>query len=115
MTEQHPKKPAVLILEDGNVFHGNAFGKIGTTTGEICFNTGMTGYQFRVERFVAVVVVVVDLDAGFFFEIRNSVRGNVIRPVVDVEDFVLGGTRYGDHTGSERNGHHTAQQWFLEQ
>lgn len=37
--------PAVLILEDGQVFHGKAFGKIGTTTGEICFNTGMTGYQ----------------------------------------------------------------------
>ncbi len=37
--------PAVLILEDGNVFYGIAFGKIGTTTGEICFNTGMTGYQ----------------------------------------------------------------------
>lgn len=38
-------KPAVLILEDGTVFHGKAFGKIGTTTGELCFNTGMTGYQ----------------------------------------------------------------------
>ena len=37
--------PAVLLLEDGTVFHGNAAGKIGTTTGEICFNTGMTGYQ----------------------------------------------------------------------
>lgn len=38
-------QPAVLLLEDGNVFYGNSFGKIGTTTGEICFNTGMTGYQ----------------------------------------------------------------------
>jgi len=38
-------KPAVLILEDGNVFYGKAFGKIGTATGEVCFNTGMTGYQ----------------------------------------------------------------------
>ena len=37
--------PAVLLLEDGTVFHGRAAGKIGTTTGEICFNTGMTGYQ----------------------------------------------------------------------
>ena len=37
--------PAVLVLADGNVFHGQAFGTIGTTTGEICFNTGMTGYQ----------------------------------------------------------------------
>lgn len=38
-------KPAVLVLEDGSVFHGKAFGKIGTTSGELCFNTGMTGYQ----------------------------------------------------------------------
>lgn len=33
------------MLEDGTVINGNAFGKLGTTTGEICFNTGMTGYQ----------------------------------------------------------------------
>lgn len=39
------KLPAVLLLADGTVYHGKAAGKIGTTTGEICFNTGMTGYQ----------------------------------------------------------------------
>jgi carbamoyl-phosphate synthase small subunit len=32
-------------LADGTVAHGKAFGAIGTATGEICFNTGMTGYQ----------------------------------------------------------------------
>ena len=37
--------PAILMLEDGTMFHGESAGKIGTTTGEICFNTGMTGYQ----------------------------------------------------------------------
>ncbi len=36
---------AILLLEDGKVFHGRACGAIGTTTGELCFNTGMTGYQ----------------------------------------------------------------------
>ncbi len=36
---------AVLLLQDGTILHGRAFGKIGTSTGEICFNTGMTGYQ----------------------------------------------------------------------
>lgn len=39
------RKPAILVLADGTVFHGKAIGKIGTTTGEIAFNTGMTGYQ----------------------------------------------------------------------
>lgn len=38
-------KPAVLLLADGTVYHGKSYGKIGTTSGEICFNTGMTGYQ----------------------------------------------------------------------
>ena len=36
---------AVLLLADGTLARGFAFGAIGTTTGEICFNTGMTGYQ----------------------------------------------------------------------
>jgi len=36
---------ACLLLQDGQVYRGIAIGKIGTTGGEICFNTGMTGYQ----------------------------------------------------------------------
>ena len=38
-------KPAVLLLQDGTVFHGRSTGLDGTAWGEICFNTGMTGYQ----------------------------------------------------------------------
>lgn len=36
---------AVLVLEDGTTCYGKAFGAVGTAGGEICFNTGMTGYQ----------------------------------------------------------------------
>jgi carbamoyl-phosphate synthase small subunit len=36
---------AILALEDGRYFQGTSFGSTGTTTGEICFNTSMTGYQ----------------------------------------------------------------------
>ncbi len=36
---------AILVLQDGTVYRGLALGKIGTAGGEICFNTGMTGYQ----------------------------------------------------------------------
>lgn len=39
------RSPALLVLEDGTIYHGKSAGKIGTATGEICFNTGMTGYQ----------------------------------------------------------------------
>ncbi len=36
---------AILALEDGTVFHGQAFGARATACGEVCFNTSMTGYQ----------------------------------------------------------------------
>jgi carbamoyl-phosphate synthase small subunit len=39
------QRQAVLVLEDGTTCYGQAFGANGTTGGEICFNTGMTGYQ----------------------------------------------------------------------
>ncbi|HLV59527.1 MAG TPA: glutamine-hydrolyzing carbamoyl-phosphate synthase small subunit [Natronosporangium sp.] len=38
-------RPAVLVLEDGRCFHGEAFGAVGETFGEAVFTTGMTGYQ----------------------------------------------------------------------
>ncbi len=39
------KNPAVLVLEDGTVFRGSAFAGNGDCTGEVVFNTGMSGYQ----------------------------------------------------------------------
>lgn len=45
MLQDTPSTEAYLLLEDGTLFKGKSFGKIGTTGGELCFNTGMTGYQ----------------------------------------------------------------------
>ena len=39
------RKPAILLLSDGTVFHGKSIGIEGNAFGEVCFNTGMTGYQ----------------------------------------------------------------------
>jgi carbamoyl-phosphate synthase small subunit len=39
------KKQAVLLLNDGTIFYGKSVGIAGTTFGEVCFNTGTTGYQ----------------------------------------------------------------------
>lgn len=39
------KPTAILLLEDGTAFYGQAIGAVGTSAGEVCFNTGMTGYQ----------------------------------------------------------------------
>ncbi len=60
------KSPAVLVLEDGTVFHGRSCGIIGTTTGEICFNTGMTGYQeiFTDPSYYGQVIVTTHVHIG---------------------------------------------------
>ena len=39
------EKEAVLLLDDGRIFRGRVLGAIGESIGEVCFNTGMTGYQ----------------------------------------------------------------------
>ncbi|RZW54220.1 MAG: carbamoyl-phosphate synthase small subunit [Flavobacteriaceae bacterium] len=39
------RKKAIILLADGTIFHGKAIGKEGSAFGEVCFNTGMTGYQ----------------------------------------------------------------------
>ncbi len=44
MTTAH-RRPALLALEDGSLFHGQAIGADGETSGEVVFNTAMTGYQ----------------------------------------------------------------------
>jgi carbamoyl-phosphate synthase small subunit len=39
------RQKAILLLSDGTIFYGKSIGIEGTTFGEVCFNTGMTGYQ----------------------------------------------------------------------
>ena len=45
MASTQTNTPAWLLLADGSIFKGRSFGAKGTAGGEICFNTGMTGYQ----------------------------------------------------------------------
>lgn len=60
------QKSAILLLADGTVHYGKAFGKIGTTTGEICFNTGMTGYQevFTDPSYYGQIVIMNNVHVG---------------------------------------------------
>ncbi|MCQ4080148.1 glutamine-hydrolyzing carbamoyl-phosphate synthase small subunit [Streptomyces sp. RB6PN25] len=44
-TSTRQRGPAVLVLEDGRIFRGRAYGAVGETFGEAVFSTGMTGYQ----------------------------------------------------------------------
>ena len=80
MTHQ-AKKPAILILADGHVFHGHAFGKIGTTTGEICFNTGMTGYQevFTDPSYTGQVLIMNNVHIGNYGVKDTDVESSTVK------------------------------------
>lgn len=66
MDRQIQTRKAILMLADGKVFDGKAIGKLGTTTGEICFNTGMTGYQeiFTDPSYLGQIVVATHVHIG---------------------------------------------------
>lgn len=74
-------KPAVLILEDGTVFNGKAFGKIGTTTGELCFNTGMTGYQevFTDPSYYGQVLIMNNVHVGNYGVMPKDVESESVK------------------------------------
>lgn len=76
-----PKAPAVLLLEDGKVFYGKAAGKIGTTAGEICFNTGMTGYQevFTDPSYFGQIVVTTNVHIGNYGVNKDEVESDSIK------------------------------------
>src|SRR5690606_30797503 len=81
MSEIKRSTAAILILEDGNVFHGRAFGKIGTATGEICFNTGMTGYQevFTDPSYYGQIVIMNNVHIGNYGINSNEVESDSVK------------------------------------
>ena len=78
MIEIKTTTPAVLMLADGTVWHGKAAGKIGTTTGEICFNTGMTGYQeiFTDPSYFGQILVATNVHIGNYGTKRSETESN---------------------------------------
>ncbi len=77
----YTKLPAVLLLEDGTVYHGKAAGKIGTTAGEICFNTGMTGYQeiFTDQSYFGQIMVTTHVHMGNYGIHPDEMESNNIK------------------------------------
>jgi carbamoyl-phosphate synthase small subunit len=73
--------PALLVLEDGMVFHGQSFGKIGTTHGELCFNTGMTGYQevFTDPSYFGQVLIMNNVHTGNYGVKPGDVESNSVK------------------------------------
>ncbi len=74
-------KKAILILEDGTVIHGTAFGKTGTATGEICFNTGMTGYQevFTDPSYYGQIIIMNTVHVGNYGVKPEDVESNSVK------------------------------------
>jgi len=75
------KSPAVLLLEDGTVFYGKAAGAVGTATGEICFNTGMTGYQeiFTDPSYFGQIIVMASVHIGNYGVHADEVESDNIK------------------------------------
>lgn len=73
--------PAILLLEDGTAHHGKAFGMIGTTTGEICFNTGMTGYQevFTDPSYYGQVLIMNNVHVGNYGVMDEDVESSDVK------------------------------------
>lgn len=72
---------AILLLQDGTIFEGNAAGKIGTCTGEICFNTGMTGYQeiFTDPSYFGQILVTTNVHIGNYGTKLDEVESDHIQ------------------------------------
>lgn len=72
---------SVLLLADGTVYYGKAFGRKGTTTGEICFNTGMTGYQevFTDPSYFGQVVIMNNVHVGNYGVKETDVESATVK------------------------------------
>jgi len=90
---------AVLVLSDGTTFHGKSCGKIGTATGEIAFNTGMTGYQeiFTDPSYHGQIITMANAHIGNYGTNKFEVESNnsQIKGLV-VKKFAHHFSRYGD-------------------
>ncbi len=77
----HSDLPATLVLEDGTIFKGTAIGKIGTTEGEIAFNTGMTGYQevFTDPSYLGQILIMTTSHIGNYGTHHNEIESESIK------------------------------------
>lgn len=78
---ENTQSKAVLLLEDGTKYEGVAIGKIGTYTGEIAFNTGMTGYQeiFTDPSYYNQMLVMTTSHIGNYGTIAKEVESDSIK------------------------------------
>ena len=91
------REKAYLVLEDGKVFEGYAIGKVGTTTGELCFNTGMTGYQeiYTDPSYYKQIIVNTNVHIGNYGVNNNEQESNSVKfSGLVCKSFTYKGSRY---------------------
>jgi carbamoyl-phosphate synthase small subunit len=104
------RSSAILLLQDGTIFYGKSAGKIGIATGEICFNTGMTGYQ---EIFT---------DPSYYGQLMVSTNVHIGNYGIKVEEsesetIKIAGLVCRTFSGhySRKQANMSVQDWFVEQ
>jgi carbamoyl-phosphate synthase small subunit len=75
------RQSAILLLSDGTIFHGKSIGISGTTFGEVCFNTGMTGYQeiFTDPSYFGQIMVATNAHIGNYGVNENEVESSGVK------------------------------------
>lgn len=100
--------PAVLLLADGTVFYGKSLGKTGTTIGEICFNTSMTGYQevFTDPSYYGQVIIMTSDHIGNYGTKDDEVESATVK----ISGFIA--KKYSGKNYSRINGASSLQDYF---
>lgn len=75
------RKKAVILLSDGTIFHGKAVGKEGSAFGEVCFNTGTTGYQeiFTDPSYYGQIMVATNAHIGNYGTIDADLESDSVK------------------------------------
>ncbi|GGW69339.1 carbamoyl-phosphate synthase small subunit [Winogradskyella epiphytica] len=75
------RNKAIILLADGTIFHGKSLGKEGSAFGEVCFNTGTTGYQeiFTDPSYYGQLMVTTNAHIGNYGTKEDEVESNDIK------------------------------------
>ncbi|MCS6933678.1 MAG: glutamine-hydrolyzing carbamoyl-phosphate synthase small subunit [Chitinophagales bacterium] len=108
MSRTFTPSPAVLLLADGTVFYGKSVGKIGTTAGEICFNTSMTGYQeiFTDPSYYGQIIIMTNVHTGNYGAHHSEVESDTVK----ISGLIT--KRYTAHAHSRQTATETLQEYF---
>ena len=75
------RQKAIILLSDGTIFHGKSVGRDGTAFGEVCFNTGTTGYQeiFTDPSYFGQLMVATNAHIGNYGTLSEEVESDSIK------------------------------------